>query len=83
MARASAAPFGPLSLKEFRWTRELTVDELVDNVASRSTMITATDERRQEVLAQVRTLAAQRADSDTGRLTMPYVTYVFTATTPV
>jgi len=73
------APFGPLSLNEFRWTRELTVDELVDNVASRSTMITATDERRQEVLEQVRTLATQRADVDGVHLTMPYVTYVFTA----
>ncbi|WP_018180354.1 class I SAM-dependent methyltransferase [Jongsikchunia kroppenstedtii] len=78
----AAAPFGPLSLSEFRWTRELTVDELVDNVASRSTMITATDDRRQEVLAQVRSLATQRADTDGVHLTMPYVTYVFTAATP-
>lgn len=76
------APLGSLSLKEFRWTRDLTVDELVDNVASRSTMITATPERRQEVLTQVRALARQQADADGVHLTMPYVTYVFTAVRP-
>lgn len=78
---AVEAPFGPLASSEFRWTRELTVDELVDNVASRSTMITATPEHRSRVLDEVRELAAGRS-ADGTNLTMPYVTYVFTATKP-
>ena len=69
-------PFGPLEHATFRWTGAFTPDSLVELAASRSYIITATDERRDEVLTGVRSLGERVADAE-GRISMPYVTHVY------
>lgn len=74
-------PFGELEHETFRWTGSFTVESLVELAASRSYIITATAERRDEVLAGVRSLGERVRDVD-GRIAMPYVTHAFTARKP-
>ncbi len=69
-------PFGPLEHETFRWTATFTVDSLVELAASRSYIITASPERRDEVLAGVRSLGERVGDAE-GRITMPYVTHAY------
>jgi len=69
-------PFGALEYETFRWTASFTVDSLVELAASRSYIITATPERRDEVLAGVRSLGTRAADAE-GRVSMPYVTHAY------
>jgi SAM-dependent methyltransferase len=74
------APFGETERLEVAWERPMDVDALVDLVASRSYIITATPERRREVLDGVRDLVARHPDL-AGRPTfaMPYRTFAFRA----
>ena len=74
-------PFDSLETAEFTWTSRLTVDTLVELAASRSYVITASDERRAEIFAGVRALAERVVDAD-GLLTMPYRTHVYRAVRP-
>jgi SAM-dependent methyltransferase len=74
------APFGETERFEVTWELPLDVEALVDLVASRSDMITATPEHRNEVLDGVRDLVARHPDL-AGRKTfqMPYRTFAFRA----
>jgi ubiquinone/menaquinone biosynthesis C-methylase UbiE len=74
-------PFGPLEHATFRWSASFTVDSLVELAASRSYIITATPERRDEVLAGVRSLGQRVADAD-GHIELPYVTHVYPTRLP-
>ncbi len=68
-------PFGQVQRRDFEWTQQLSPELLVDLVASRSYIITASDEERATRLAAVRRLA--ESDSDlAGRavILLPYVT---------
>ncbi|CAN5359784.1 class I SAM-dependent methyltransferase [soil metagenome] len=74
-------PFGALETAEFTWESTFTVDRLVELAASRSYVITATDQRRAEIFDGVRALGERVADAD-GSLTMPYRTHVYRSTRP-
>ncbi len=86
VANLLAEPTGPLS-EDFDiplhhredWVRTLTVDELVDLVASRSHTIAAAATEREIMLARVRALGESVRDAD-GRVELPYVTHAFRAT---
>lgn len=70
------APFGPVELREFRWTHHITADALLDLVASRSHLILAPPDERAAVLAQVRQLMVTHpALIGRGEFAMPFVTY--------
>ncbi len=73
-----AEPFGPLEHETFRWMASFTVESLVELAASRSYIITATSERRAEVLTSVRALGSRVADA-AGLIAMPYVTHAYRA----
>jgi SAM-dependent methyltransferase len=72
-------PFGPLETANFPWANPLTVDGLVDLVASRSATIAASPDDRAALLGRVRELGERSADAD-GMLALPYVTHVYRAT---
>jgi hypothetical protein len=74
-------PFGTLEREMFRWVGWFTPDSLVELAASRSYIITATPERRDEVLAAVRALGERVRDAE-GRIAMPYVTHAYRAVRP-
>lgn len=78
-----AAPFGPLERREVRWTRPMTVDQLVAMAASRSYVIALDPGERDDLLSRVRTLAETRADiAGRDTIDLPYVTSAFRATRP-
>ncbi|WP_309130905.1 class I SAM-dependent methyltransferase [Brevibacterium sp.] len=60
------------------WARTLSVDELVDMVASRSHTIVAAPNERQSMLSRVRALGERVRDAD-GSVRLPYVTHAFRA----
>lgn len=70
------APFGAPEHRQHRWSLPLSVDGLVDLVASRSTVITAAADVRAEMLRAARDIA-ERAAGDDGVIEMPYVTHAF------
>jgi SAM-dependent methyltransferase len=75
--------FGPVEVVTVEWRHELTGDELIDLVSSRSYVITMPDDERAALLAAVSELAAARhpvlADQDQGLITIPYVTHCYRA----
>jgi SAM-dependent methyltransferase len=73
------APFRPLETATFPWENSLTIDDLVDLVASRSATIAATPGERAALLDSVRALGERSADAD-GTLRLPYVTHVYRTT---
>jgi SAM-dependent methyltransferase len=73
------APFGAIETAEFPWENPLTVDGLVDLVASRSATIAAAPDERTALLERVRALGERSADGD-GILRLPYVTHVYRTT---
>lgn len=75
------APFGALETAEFAWQYPLTVDGLVDLVASRSATIQAAPDARAQLLDRVRELGERSAGSD-GLLLLPYVTHVYRSAIP-
>lgn len=77
------APFGELEELQVEWVNPIDVDSLVELAASRSYIITATDERRSSTLAAVREFAASDP-ALAGRSTfgMPYVTRCFRTALP-
>lgn len=74
------AEFGPVLRCEVEWTHELTPAALLDMVASRSYVITASADRRDALTASVRDLLDTHPDL-TGRnhFAIPYVTHCFRA----
>lgn len=71
------APFGPFETMDFPWTHYLSVDGVVDMVASRSYVIALSREERADLVRQVRELAAQGQDPVTGLVPVAYVTHAF------
>jgi SAM-dependent methyltransferase len=71
--------FAPAEHRTFPWANRLTAEQLVAMAASRSYVITATEQRRAAILDGVRALAGERVDTD-GLVELPYVTHAFRAT---
>jgi SAM-dependent methyltransferase len=70
------APFGPVEVREFRWTHHIGRDALLDLVASRSHVILLPPDERAAVLAQVRQLMVTHpALVGRAEYPMPYVTH--------
>ncbi|GAA3960215.1 class I SAM-dependent methyltransferase [Actinoplanes auranticolor] len=68
-------PFGTVEIRDFTWTHEITLDRLLDLVASRSYIILLSERERAAVLEAVRELTATHpalAGHDT--FPLPYVT---------
>ena len=73
-------PFGPVEHRDVEWTHQLSRDELIDLAASRSYVITMTDQERAAVLAGVARLADRRlGPAGAGELALPYVTECYRA----
>jgi len=83
------APFPGLDERRWTWTRTLTRPALLDMVASRSYIITATDAERDGILANVgalfderrRSVCAAAADG-AETITLPYVTHAYRGIRP-
>jgi len=83
-----AAPFDGLVERRWSWTRSLTRTALLDMVASRSYIITATEAERGEILASVgdlfderrRTEGGTAADGET--ISLPYLTRAYRGIRP-
>jgi SAM-dependent methyltransferase len=74
-------PFGPAETFVTAWARPMDVELLVEMVASRSYVITATPERRREILDGVRELV--ESDPSLGaEFDLPYRTWCFRARLP-
>jgi SAM-dependent methyltransferase len=73
-----APPFGPTETMTTDWSRPMTTDLLVEMVASRSYIITATPRRRREILDGVRELVAGEPTLGP-EFGFPYRTYCFKA----
>ena len=77
-------PFGEIEKAEFTWNREVTRDELLDLVRSRSYFITAAPEQQEIVLKGVSDLLDTDPDlAGTDHWTMPYRTLCFRMQLPV
>lgn len=78
------APFGPTETRDFGWTHEITLDRLLDLVASRSHVILLSRDDRAAVRDQVRDLVATHP-ALTGRDTfsLAYVTRCVRADLPL
>ncbi|GAA5197386.1 class I SAM-dependent methyltransferase [Microbacterium jejuense] len=81
-----AAPFEGLEERRWQWTRMLTKPALLDMVASRSYIITATEAERTEILANVTGLFDERvrtegarAESGVETISLPYATRAYRA----
>ena len=73
-------PFGPVEHRDVEWTHQLSRDELIDLAASRSYVITMTDQERAAVLAGVARLADRLlGPAGAGELALPYVTECYRA----
>ena len=76
-------PFGPVEIRDFAWTHEISLDRLLDLVASRSYVILLDDDQRAAVLDRVRDLTATHpalAGRDT--FPLPYLTQCARADLP-
>jgi SAM-dependent methyltransferase len=67
-------PFGSLEVIDVRWTNHATVDAVVDMVVSRSYVIALHQERRDDLVRQVRELAYEGVDRTTALVPVHYVT---------
>ena len=71
-------PFRPLERFELKWHHPMTADGIVDLFASRSYLITLSQEERAEALQQVRALVGNHPDLAGHReIGMPYVTHAY------
>lgn len=78
-----APPFGPVERAEHRWSSRLTVDQIVDLAASRSYVLAAEPDKRAAVLAEVRVIAQEVAQSAAdGTVDLPYVTLAYRCVRP-
>jgi SAM-dependent methyltransferase len=76
-------PFGPLERRVLRWSRPMTVDQLVAMAASRSYVIALPPAERDDLLLEVRALVETHPET-AGRdvIELPYVTSAFRTTRP-
>lgn len=78
-----APPFGPLERRDVRWSRPMTVDDVVAMAASRSYVIALTPEERADVFDGVRQLLATHPETaGRDRFDLPYVTSAFRTVRP-
>ncbi len=71
---------GPLESFEHRWTRAMTVDDILAMVTSRSHFITAPADEQADILARARALLTSHPDlASSTTITMPYVTTAYRA----
>ena len=76
-------PFGPLERRDVRWSRPMTVDDVVAMAASRSSVIALTPEERNDVFDGVRQLLATHPETaGRERFDLPYVTSAFRSVRP-
>ncbi|WP_323132590.1 class I SAM-dependent methyltransferase [Kineococcus indalonis] len=73
LAPRVGAPFGPVERYDVRWRQPTSVEGLLDLTRSRSWVITLDEQRRREVLEDVRRQAEERLRA-AGELVVPYVT---------
>lgn len=77
------APFGALERREGRWTRPLTVDQVLAMAASRSYVIALRPDDREALLGGIRTLLATHPDTaGRERVELPYRTVAFRTVRP-
>lgn len=77
------APFGPTERFEVDWSAPITLDGLLTLVASRSYIITASEERRAEIFDGVRELVASDPElAGREEFELPYRTFCFRAARP-
>ncbi len=78
------APFGPLEHRSWRWTRTITRAALLDMVASRSFVITAPEDERARILAEVSDLFDTHCRTEGGLdvADLPYRTEAYRAIGP-
>jgi SAM-dependent methyltransferase len=75
-----AEPFGRLECWSLQWPRELSVDDILAMVSSRSYVITAPEQQQEEILDGVRELLANDpATAGSAMITLPYITYAYRA----
>jgi SAM-dependent methyltransferase len=67
-------PFAAVERADIHWTYRLSLDQLLDLVASRSSVITMPPDRREAVLAEVRALVQANPALDPADIALPYVT---------
>jgi SAM-dependent methyltransferase len=71
-----AAPFNRLEYFDVPWSHPLTPQGLVDLIASRSYVVTASADEHDQILARVQRLTEQHPDlAGKSEFSMPYVTY--------
>ena len=76
-------PFGPVERLDVEWSMPVTVDRLVDLVATRSYILTMDPDERADRLRQVRDLVASHPDlAGATEFPLPYVTRCSRATLP-
>lgn len=75
-------PFGDLETAEVEWEHHASVDEVVDMIASRSYILALPEERRTELVGQVRELALGSRDPSTGMVPLAYVAHGFRCRLP-
>lgn len=74
-----AAPFGALEARRWEWLRPMTRPQLHQMAASRSFLITASEELRQSIHAEMDDLFDDLGLGDGQSIDMPYVTRAFRA----
>lgn len=72
------APFGQVETERWEWTRSMTRTQLHQMALSRSYLITAPAEEREEILRQMDRLLDELGVAD-GAIELPYVTHAFRA----
>lgn len=79
-----ADPFTGLEARTWTWTRALTRSALLDMVASRSYVITASDADRADILAAVGALFDERRRGESGSdvIDLPYITHAYRGIRP-
>lgn len=78
-----ARPFGPLERRDLRWTRSMTVAEIVAMAASRSYVIALPEAELADVLDRIRILLATHPETaGLDRIEMPYTTSAFRTRRP-
>lgn len=74
-----AAPFGPLEDEQWSWSRPLTRDLLHALAASRSYVITASDDEKERIRREMDALFDELGLHGDDRIELPYVTKAFRA----
>jgi SAM-dependent methyltransferase len=75
-------PFGPLDTAELAWTHHVPEAAVIDMIVSRSYVIAMASDRRSELEARLRALAAEAVDPVTGLVPVRYVTRAYRALRP-